>query len=471
MGSVYEAQHTVIGRRFALKFLRAELRDSRRAILRFEREAKLAGSIEDERIAAVVDFGVASDGVPFLVMELLVGGDLAELISRYGMLPAPRAANIAREICLGLATLHARGIVHRDLKPHNVFISKRSDGTDQIKLLDFGIAKLYGEARAEAPEITNQGAAVGTPAYMAPEQARGEPDLDGRVDVYALGVILYEALTGTKPHRGDSYNAVLFSVLTQSVEPVASRRPGLPGGLADVVDKAMARDRSERFANIGEFADALAHFCASRATNSVAPAEVVDESTNDEPIESAETLPENAQNRPAPKPLAGTMVSARKPVSESPPDRSPAPASEGDPSVTGTDGLGAMSGLTPRSPQAPRRRGSFLLIGGAVAAALAIGFALLRAPSNPRTDPAAHENTDAGAAIAPEPQKPSSNAAVSPTASASAEVSITPASAASPATSPARADGAPSPPRGKPQPSGASPRTSKDGRFDWKNPY
>jgi serine/threonine-protein kinase len=226
MGAVYEAQHLVVKRRFAVKLLRPELAKNTEAIARFRREAEAAGALESEHVAAVTDFGEAPDGAPYIVMEYLVGESVAALLEREGPLPVPRAVSILLQVCRGLEVAHDAGIVHRDLKPDNLFVIKRTDGSDLVKILDFGIAKLQGGATGV--QVTRTGSAPGTPHYMAPEQARGEKAIDRRTDIYALGVILYELLSGERPHPGDSYNAILAHILTKQPAPLATVRTSDP---------------------------------------------------------------------------------------------------------------------------------------------------------------------------------------------------------------------------------------------------
>ena len=261
MGEVYEAQHSHIGRRFAIKFLHPMLASNAEIVARFQREAQAAGSLENENIAAVVDAGMAVGGAPYLVMEYLEGADLAHLLLASGPLPAPRAAYIMIQACRGLAAAHSRGIVHRDLKPENLFVCRGNDGSDLIKVLDFGIAKLH-----TGIGITKTGTTMGTPFYMSLEQARGAREVDHRTDIYALGVILYELLSGSKPHPGESYNEILFHVLSEEPAPLDSLRPGLPLGLAAVVHKAMAREAEDRYASAADFTAALIPFAGRAVT-------------------------------------------------------------------------------------------------------------------------------------------------------------------------------------------------------------
>lgn len=254
-GVVYEAQHTVVGRRFAVKVLRPGLIGRADVLERFRREAQAAGSLESENIASAIDFGHTADGLPFIVMEYLPGEDLGAVLARDGRLSEQRVVEIGVQVCRGLATAHAAGIIHRDLKPENLLLARRGDGSDLVKILDFGIAKLLDAsgASASADRLTRTGWMMGTALYMAPEQARGERDIDPRADIYALGAILYEALCGRRPHDGDSYNTVVYRILTRSIE----RLDVAPERLADVVHWALAYDPRDRPSSVVELAAAL----------------------------------------------------------------------------------------------------------------------------------------------------------------------------------------------------------------------
>jgi serine/threonine-protein kinase len=265
MGVVYEAHHAVVRRRFAVKFLRAELAQRHNVLKRFRREAEAAGALESENIAAAVDFGVATDGTPFIVMEFLVGESLAALIERAGKLPVGRAADLVAQACRGIQAAHASRIVHRDLKPENLFVCRRDDGTDLLKVLDFGVAKLQP---IDEPSATRTGAMLGTVAYMAPEQARGDKGVDMRADLYALGAILYELLSLAHPHPGDSPNAILHHIATRAAVPLDDVQPGLPPALVKAVDGALAADPAARPASAEVFARVLGSF----ATREVWPA-------------------------------------------------------------------------------------------------------------------------------------------------------------------------------------------------------
>jgi len=258
MAVVYEAQHIVVKRRFAVKVLRPDFSQRREILARFQREAESAGRIESEHIAAALDFGITGDGSPFIVMEHLTGESLAALLARELHLPVGRAADLCIQACKGVHAAHSAGIIHRDLKPQNLFVCRREDGTDLLKVLDFGIAKL--EATDAQGAATRTGTMLGTPFYMSPEQARGDRDAGHRIDVYGLGAVLYEMLSGQKPHPGESHNAILHHIATQPALPLAGRAPELPAPIVEIVHRSLAPDPCERFASAKDLGDALAPF-------------------------------------------------------------------------------------------------------------------------------------------------------------------------------------------------------------------
>ncbi len=276
MGTVYEAQHTVVKRRFAVKLLHAELAAQRESLARFQREAQAAGELESENVAAAVDFGIAENGSPYLVMEYLAGESLRVLVDRSERLPVSRATDIVGQACRGVGVAHKAGIIHRDLNPQNLFVCRREDGTDLVKVLDFGIAKLEAVQSAE----TRTGTIMGTPAYLSPEQARGEKTVDHRTDVYGLGAVLYELLSGKKPHPGDSHNAILHHICTQPALPLDGGDLGLPEALTASVKRALSSDPRARPDSVEAFARELAPF-AKREFSSpfAAPCELVIGST------------------------------------------------------------------------------------------------------------------------------------------------------------------------------------------------
>jgi len=262
MGEVYEARHLRLGRRVAIKFLRAALIQDAAHLARFEREACAAGGLEHENVAALFDIGSDEQGTPFIVMEYIDGETLRKIIDERAPLPMPRAVGIVLQICAGLEAAHARGIVHRDLKPENLMVCRRTDGRDWVKVLDFGIARLTDD-KAQT-DVTATGVVLGTSHYMSPEQARGE-DTDARTDVHAVGAILYELLSGKKAHPGETYNAVIYHLLSKDLLPLDALRPSLPSALVAAVHRALAPAAAQRFDSIADFAKAL-HNLADLAT-------------------------------------------------------------------------------------------------------------------------------------------------------------------------------------------------------------
>jgi eukaryotic-like serine/threonine-protein kinase len=257
MGAVYEARHTLIGKRVAIKILLDKYAQKESVIARLQQEARLASSIGHPNIVDITDFGKTEDGRTFVVMEYLDGESLAQLIGREGPLAPERALQVSRQVADALTAAHGKGIIHRDIKPENVFLIRR-DGKEFVKVVDFGISKHVkpGDDEEETPRLTQTGMVLGTPLYMSPEQARGEDNLDQRIDIYALGVILYEMVTNEVPFRGTNYLGIISQVLTQDVVPPRLLRPDLAISEAceRVILKAMAKSRDERYATMGEVA-------------------------------------------------------------------------------------------------------------------------------------------------------------------------------------------------------------------------
>jgi serine/threonine-protein kinase len=242
MGVVYEVEHVGLKKRVALKLLRSEVADIPGLSARFEREARATSMLDHPRIVRVTDFGRATQGL-YLVLDLLRGRSLGQVLEE-GRLPIARAVSIAVQMLEGLTAAHAANLVHRDLKPDNVFLCDGPNGTDDVRVLDFGIAALRGDAGVT--KLTQTGAVMGTPAYMAPEQAMGQAELDARVDVHAVGVMLYEMLTGAPPYSGENYNQVLHAVLVGKPTPIEALRPEVAASLCAVVARSMA-PKHERY--------------------------------------------------------------------------------------------------------------------------------------------------------------------------------------------------------------------------------
>jgi serine/threonine protein kinase len=245
MGKVYAAEHVEIGKRVAVKVLHPSYGRMPDLVERFRREARAASKIGHPHIVDVTDSGTTPDGSVYFVMEYLEGVELGAVIEREGALDMARTLRIATQICRALAAAHSSGIIHRDLKPENVFLTIRDGGADFVKVLDFGIAKTTEAEEARDRRLTSPGMAMGTPEYMAPEQAAGRP-ADERCDVYALGAILYEMLTGVPPYQGDNFMEILTKKAT--VDPVspAALRSTIPEAVSTLVMRAMSRDPDNR---------------------------------------------------------------------------------------------------------------------------------------------------------------------------------------------------------------------------------
>ena len=245
MGKVYLAEHVEIGKRVALKVLHPSYSRMPDLVERFRREARAASKIGHPNIVDVTDSGTTPDGSVYFVMEYLEGVELGSVIEREGAIDVARALRIAGQICRALAAAHAAGIVHRDLKPENVFLITREGAADVVKVLDFGIAKTTEAEAARERRLTSPGMAMGTPEYMAPEQAAGRP-ADARCDVYALGAIMYEMLTGQPPYAGDNFMEILTKKATQDPPPPVTVREELAPQVSDLVMAAMARNPDAR---------------------------------------------------------------------------------------------------------------------------------------------------------------------------------------------------------------------------------
>jgi serine/threonine protein kinase len=257
MGAVYEARHTLIGKRVAVKVLLEKFLTKSDFVARLLQEARLASSIGHENIVDVTDFGTTDDGRSFVVMEFLDGEALSQLVMREAPLPIERSLRIARQVASALGAAHAKGIYHRDIKPENVYLIRRGDA-DFVKVVDFGISKAVkqggNEEGPDAYRLTHTGLLLGTPLYMSPEQARGDEDLDHRVDIWATGVMMYECLTGEVPFRANNYLGIISQVLTHTVAPPSQVRPelGIPDAVEAVVMRAMEKDRTRRYAAMAD---------------------------------------------------------------------------------------------------------------------------------------------------------------------------------------------------------------------------
>ncbi len=264
MGMVVAATHLELDQPVALKFMLPAAMESPEASARFLREARAAGKLTSEHVCRVSDVGRFESGAPYIVMEYLEGYDLGTMLKRRGPLRVAACVDYLLQACEGLAEAHAQGIVHRDLKPDNLDLAARADGGHVIKVLDFGISK----ALVTGIE-TQTGDILGSPAYMAPEQMRSTKDVDARADVWSLGIVMYQLLTGRLPFTGDSLPNLCLSVLNDQPVPPDQIREDLPDGLSEAILRCLAKERDDRFADVGELAAALGPFATPAGFGSV----------------------------------------------------------------------------------------------------------------------------------------------------------------------------------------------------------
>jgi serine/threonine-protein kinase len=255
MGIVYAAEHLVLKQRVAVKVLLPDAASSEAIVERFAREARAAAKINSEHVARVLDAGSLSSGSPFLVMEYLDGCDLEELLELQKTLPAREVVEYIIQALEGLAHAHAAKLVHRDLKPANLFLSTRPDGSNAIKLLDFGISKVTN-GKPEDKRLTGRHV-LGSPVYMSPEQLRNATDIDGRADVWSMGIVAYELLTGEPPFDGDGVGEIFAAILEKEPIHPTDVNAKVPRDLGDVVLRCLRRDPAERWDDAGRLARAL----------------------------------------------------------------------------------------------------------------------------------------------------------------------------------------------------------------------
>jgi serine/threonine protein kinase len=438
-GTIYLAEHVNLKRKVAVKILHHELSKDELAIERFRREATMVGEIDNEHIVEVLDFGRAGDGRLFLAMELLQGETLAQAIARQGRLTLPTVIDVMIQLGEALMEAHAMGYVHRDLRPGNVFLTRRRGREHFVKLLDFGLAKLVapeGEAAA-----TSLGMTFGDPRYMSPEQARGEI-VDRRADIYSLGVIAYEMLTGQPPFVGKK----VFDVLTQHLEavpqPPSALRPDVPPWLDAIVVRALAKLPDDRFVTVYRLVEAVRQGLASGEIMSaeaaqtmppVAPPPPAPRARVDEPSGPV-AAPVVPPAPPAPAP-AGDLEQEEEESAEAAPEPAPVEPTERVRSSRGqraqapaesSSGIWYASGEEPEASGAersarvsetfvddsayapPRRRQMLIFAGGAALVLLALG-AILFWPHDKSAAPVAAVTPDASP---PPPPPPPADAAV-----------------------------------------------------------
>jgi eukaryotic-like serine/threonine-protein kinase len=412
MGAVYEARHTGTGRRVAVKVIAKDsLAANPEALTRFQREARASGAIESQHIAQVLDTGIdPASGRPYLVMEYLVGEDVHQLIRRVGPLPPDVALRITAQACIGLARAHEAGVVHRDIKPANLFLARREDAEVVVKLLDFGIAKVKMDqfSTSEQQSLTRSGALLGSPLYMSPEQAKGAKTIDQRTDIWSLGVVLYEALSGVTPHGHlDTLGGLILAICSEPPRLVQELAAWIPPEVANIVHTALALDENARYQSARAMLDAIRALLPQGS--SLTEPMLVGASEEARSVAAPRLIVTEGKLRPPPP--SGPIVS-------------PLAASATDKPASTTSGLAQSRTETRKSPRA-------LAIG--VAATVVLGGGLLayravlhRAPSVALSAPA----TSSAAIATPSTVPPPSASASNVVAERSVNVMITPATAA-----------------------------------------
>ncbi len=273
MGVVYEAEHSMTRRRVAVKVLHAHHLQTGDAAKRFVNEAQAAGRVTHPNVVEVLDAGEDSDRSLYLVLELLNGFDLATLLMRKRRLDVAESVTIIAQVLQALAVAHERGIIHRDIKPENIFLTRSPAGEQHVKILDFGISKAINPEDGPALNVTQTNTTVGTPHYMSPEQARGEKTLDARGDIWAVGVVMYECLSGRVPFDGDTYNDQIVKVITEPHAPLAQF--DVPQELGKIVDKALEKDRNRRHLKAADMLAEIRTFIERHREYASVPAHVL----------------------------------------------------------------------------------------------------------------------------------------------------------------------------------------------------
>ncbi len=433
MGSVWQGVNVATERDFAIKFLHASCASSASLLARFFQEARVSGKLRHPSVIEIFDVGTAPelDGAPFLVMELLDGASLDVLLAKLGALPTRVVLETVAEVARALALAHDKGIVHRDLKPANIFLHRPGTGALVPKVLDFGISKIAPAANAPdlAAGLTQTGAVLGSPLYMSPEQASGDKTVDGRSDVHALGVVLWECLVGTPPFVSDNYNTLVVQIITGARPSLADTLPSGSPGLAAIVARAMARRREDRFQTAIELAAALdaelatlprEHSITSRTAAEELFARVPHPSVRPDATGGSTTGGMEVPSSRGASPIAYSVGHAHDPAAYEKTHPATAPAR-----ITATvhEPLVApntVAAVTAREPKAPRRI-TGLLVAAAGVLVVGTGIALALGLRHPATEPPAHVAEAPPSSLAPPPPPPSVVAPPPPSVAASSE--------------------------------------------------
>jgi eukaryotic-like serine/threonine-protein kinase len=353
MGAVYEVEHEFTKHRRALKMLHRDLLTYPTVVARFLREASAAGHIGNPHIVETFDAGTLDTGEPYIVMEMLHGETLDARLARERRLPLVDLVDILGQACDAVEAAHATGIVHRDLKPENIFLLDQG-GKPFVKILDFGISK-FDAALTGANGTTKEGTTLGTPYYMSPEQVNGDKDLDARTDIYALGVILYECSAGQRPFEADGLPRLSVMIHEGTPMPLLERDPELPPAFVEVVSRAMAKDKSQRFSSAHELGASLAPFGAQALNATLPESALVTRAISDRPL---------SRRPPSDRPSASPGVAARF---SSRPAVVPRPSSRPSSSPPGAASASAVSRVVVETPSSRMKEGENRALGPTMA--------------------------------------------------------------------------------------------------------
>ncbi|APR88023.1 Serine/threonine protein kinase [Minicystis rosea] len=369
MGSVYEAVHVASTVHMAMKLITAETARNATLVGRFEREARATTTLDTPHIVKVLDTGTdTTTGLPFLVMELLDGEDVSHLVKRLGPLSPSLALRIVAQACLGLQKAHEARIIHRDIKPANLYLARDGGTARTVKLLDFGVAKITrdpDDTETETAGLTSTGSMLGSPLYMSPEQARGLKEIDRRSDIWSLGVVLYQALTGRTPHQGsDALGELIISICTEEPTPIQELAPWVPARVAAVAHAAMRFDPAHRFQSAAEMLRAIEPLLPDGWAIDDSMLRPLDEAERSRIEARASLIPEAPPAAPppaAPLPRVAPIVDVARAVERAPVEI-PAPRAS-------IDGLGRTlgAGATKTSGGGgPNRSSRGVMIGGGI---------------------------------------------------------------------------------------------------------
>src|SRR5688572_2446033 len=357
MGMVVAAWHTQLDQLVAVKLLHSETAGSGDATERFRREARAAARIRSEHVARVIDIGIWTGGVPYIVMEYLEGNDLAAELAARGPLPAEECVDWMMQAIEALAEAHAAGIVHRDLKPGNLFLAVRADGTRLIKVLDFGISKQAAHAGEAA--LTRTSSLIGSPLYMSPEQMRSARTVDARADIWSIGAIMFELLTGRPPFGGETVIEACTAILNDELPSVVALRPDLPPYVEGVIRRCLEKDRDARYPSVGELAADLANFAPASRVHAERALRVL--GTGSQRL---------SGQIPISKPIGLSTPSGSNPIIATPPNSALAVSPNGTPSPVASPSGSWETG----SPAKSRRWPIVVMIGAVLAVIAAVGY-------------------------------------------------------------------------------------------------